>query len=137
MRFPYRGAGIGFVNSNGILLGKRSKKPFINRWAVPGGGYEKNKDSNYRECAIRELEEETSICIENVDSIYIGEWKLVVPFFSWHTYFYQTDQEFKNLKLDELYELKWIPFNEINKLKLRPFMKNEIKKARTLIKKAD
>lgn len=133
MRFPYKGAGIGFINQNGIFLGKRSKKPFLYTWAVPGGGFEKSKDKDFSECAIRELKEETSIDIKKVNAEFLGSWRLQVPFFCWTTYFYHTNADFNDLKLDEFSKVQWIPFDLLKNYRLRPFSLWEIKKGKKLL----
>tara|TARA_B100001175_G_scaffold240415_1_gene206752 strand:- start:1264 stop:1740 length:477 start_codon:yes stop_codon:yes gene_type:complete len=60
-----RGVGIVVLNDkNKVLVAKRIDNP-KNFWQMPQGGVDKNED--YYEAALRELEEETSI--KNVDLI--------------------------------------------------------------------
>ena len=60
-----RGVGIVFLNDkNKVLVAKRIDNP-KNFWQMPQGGIDKDED--YYEAALRELEEETSI--KNVDLI--------------------------------------------------------------------
>lgn len=134
MRFPYKGAGIALINNDSVFLGKRSKRPFKNSWAVPGGGFEKDKDNDYLSTAIREMKEETSININFLKAEYLGFWQLKMPFFCWTTFYFYYEGEFNNLKLDEMSQAKWVRYKDIKKLKKRPFCSFEIKKAVRLIK---
>lgn len=50
-----------------VLLVKRRNEPFKDCWAFPGGFM--NMDETTEQCAIRELEEETGLKVENVHQI--------------------------------------------------------------------
>lgn len=126
MRFPYRGAGIGLVMDNRLLLGKRSDHPFYGSWAVPGGGREKN-DRDELANAIRELKEETSIDFSKLDAKPICHWTLKFPFFRWTTYYYAIESFSQNLKADEFSELEWVGLDDIKKRHLRPFLGAEVR----------
>lgn len=55
---------------NEILLVKRGNEPFKGCWALPGGFME--MDETIEHCAVRELEEETSIVVSMQDIRLIG-----------------------------------------------------------------
>lgn len=50
-----------------VLLVKRGNDPYKGCWALPGGFM--NMDETAADCAIRELEEETGLKVENVKQI--------------------------------------------------------------------
>ena len=134
MRFPYHGAGIGFILDGKILMGKRSDSPFHGTWCVPGGCREKGIDSDDLATAIREVEEETHIDFTSLKTEYMGKWTLKVPFFSWTTFFYRLDSFDQKPVPNELefYELQWIDpqgiLNRTDKKKhFRPFTKSEVR----------
>lgn len=56
-----------------VLLIQRGSEPFKGRWAFPGGFM--NMDETTEQCAIRELEEETGLHVNNV--IQIGAYSKV------------------------------------------------------------
>lgn len=136
MRFPYRGAGIGLVFEDKILLGLRSKKPFMRTWCVPGGGFDKAKDKDDLSNAVREFEEETGIRFDRCWE-FLGSFSLSVPFFSWKTFFFKVDSELTSFAPDEFYSLKWFHVSEIKKetagFALRPFAVSEIRKLKSLL----
>ena len=55
---------------NEILLVKRGNEPFKGCWALPGGFME--MDETIERCAVRELEEETSLKVSEQDIHLIG-----------------------------------------------------------------
>lgn len=62
--YPRVGIGVILVNGEGqILLGKR-KNSHAPYWSIPGGHLEMGE--TFEACAIREVEEETGIRLENV-----------------------------------------------------------------------
>ena len=134
MRFPYHGAGIGLVCDGRILLGKRSDKPFRDRWCVPGGGREKT-DVSELDNAVREFSEETGVDFSSLDAKPLGIWKLRFPFFSWRTFFYVVPIFEASFCIDEFSEIEWIPLDEVHKKKhLRPFTKSEVRCLSKLLK---
>ena len=129
IRFPYHGAGIGLVLNGSILLGKRTKKLFYGKWAVPGGG--KEKGESYLACAKREFFEETGCNLDAINAKPIGSWTLsLLPFFKWTTFFYQIDLFTSRLKPDEFSALEWVPIEKVKARKCRPFTNCEIKNLR-------
>ena len=127
MRFPYHGAGIGLVKDGCILLGKRSDRPFLGRWCVPGGGREKT-DASELETAVREFCEETGVDFSRLDAKPIGNWKLHLPFFSWCTFFYLVSDFEASFSLDEFSDIQWVPISEVSiKKHLRPFTRSEVR----------
>lgn len=125
MRFPYRGAGVVLICNGRVLAGQRAKRPFINRWSIPGGSREKGESEI--DAALRELREETGIVISDPSDCF-GKWTLRIPFFSWTSFFFRTDRE-QELRPDEFTSLCWMAPEELGKKKLRPFMRSELKKA--------
>lgn len=55
------------IHNDKILLVKREKPPFKNKWVLPGGFVEINED--VKQAAIREMKEETGIDIELIGII--------------------------------------------------------------------
>ncbi len=127
IRFPYRGAGIGLILNNSILMGKRSQGLFLLTWAVPGGG--KEKGEHYIDCAKREFFEETGCNLDVLKTNFICSWTLnLLPFFKWTTFFYKTEVFDQTLKPNEFSDLKWIPLEKVRTYKCRPFTSCEIRK---------
>lgn len=135
MRFPYHGAGVAIIDSkNRVLLGCRSKKPFMNRWSVPGGEREVLLNETPIQTAFRETLEETGIDLTCVEKTGLGSWSLKVPFFSWTTFFFRIDSyPVENLKPCEFSVLKFVSFDEIKTLGLRPFSRFELGKLKKKI----
>lgn len=135
MRFPYKGAGIGLVRDGRILIGIRSKKPFIGKWSVPGGGMEKGE--TYLETAMREFCEETSCDLSPMQRSYLGAWTLCLPpFFHWTTFFFKTDDPEPSISPSEFTRLEWISLDEVNSLPCRPFTWFEMRKLRRLLERS-
>lgn len=132
LRFPYRGAGIGLIFDDCILMGKRAQGLFLGTWAVPGGG--KEKGESYLDCAKREFFEETGCNLDVLNPDFLGSWSLnLLPFFKWTTFFYKIDAFDLALKPNEFSELRWIPIKKIRTYKCRPFTYCEIKKVLKLL----
>ena len=55
---------IVITRNNEVLLIKRANEPYKGAWAFPGGFL--NMDETTSECAIRELQEETGLVVEDV-----------------------------------------------------------------------
>ncbi len=132
MRFPYHGAGIGLILNGKILMGKRSDTPFHGTWCVPGGGTDKDIDSDDLSTAKRELREETSVDFSKLEAVYLGEWSLRLPFFSWTTFFFRIPSFEQKLVPNEFYELRWLDPSDIlnrtdKKKHFRPFTKSEVR----------
>ncbi|MCF0237459.1 MAG: NUDIX hydrolase, partial [Sphaerochaetaceae bacterium] len=142
MRFPYKGAGIMFYcvpsdtsnldiyNDVKIIVGKRTKKLFKDTFTISGGGFEKEKDKTYWETALRETKEEIGY-MYNGNGKDCFTWKLLLPFFSWTTFFCSISLEegktiIKNAALEEFSMLRLVSINELKSLKTRPFTKREI-----------
>ncbi|MCR4676520.1 MAG: NUDIX hydrolase [Sphaerochaetaceae bacterium] len=137
MRFPYRGAGIGLIYEDKILMGLRAKKPFKNTWCVPGGGREKTLDHSDMDTARREFSEETGLKVDFDSLKSLGVFSLKAPFFSWKTFFFRSDRLYTDFVPDEFYELKWFSLDDIKKEtaghSLRPFAVSEIKLIKRII----
>ena len=132
MRFPYKGAGVGLVRKGRILIGMRSKKPFIGKWSVPCGGLEKGE--TYLEDAMREFYEETGCDLKAMQRSFLGSWTLCLPpFFHWTTFFFKTDISEIKLSPSEFTCLEWISLDEVKSLPCRPFTWFEMRKLRKLL----
>lgn len=55
---------------NEVLLVRRGNEPFRDSWALPGGFME--MDETIEHCAVRELKEETGLCVAEADLCLIG-----------------------------------------------------------------
>ena len=55
---------IVITRNNEVLLIKRANEPCKGAWAFPGGFL--NMDETTSECAVRELQEETGLCVDDV-----------------------------------------------------------------------
>ena len=51
-----------------VLLIERALDPFKGQWALPGGFMQMDEDAET--CAMRELKEETGICITTMEQLY-------------------------------------------------------------------
>lgn len=131
-RIPYRGSGIAFVKIlNGtvsIFMGKRSRFPFFGTWTIPGGSVESKLSETDLDGAKREFYEETNLVLNWNDYKYIGCWEKKFPLFKWKTFFYITDEDFKEAKPNEFFKLKWVDIKQLKKYYRRPFTMQEIKR---------
>jgi len=142
MRLPYRGAGTVFLRINQgkyqVFLGRRSDHPFFDFLAVPGGGFDKEKDRNDFDCASRECREETfiDVCklIKENKIILLGEKGISFPLFSWRSFFFlvKDSRAFSETVPSEFSELFWQDTETLMRLKSRPFTRLEIKRCKQL-----
>ena len=61
---PLVGIAVIVIKNNRVLLGKRKNSHGAGTWAFPGGHLEFNE--SIENCAVREVLEETGICIKNL-----------------------------------------------------------------------
>lgn len=105
------------INNNEILLIKRKNEPYKDCWALPGGFMEINE--TLKECAIRELHEETGLCIdiEKLETVTIlddvnrdsrGRVISVV-------YFSTVEENAKAIASDDAKELEWFDVTKLPK----------------------
>ncbi len=100
-------------------------------WEIPKG--RKNPNETNLHCARREFEEETSLsekdynilsCLDPIHDVFIGtnnkEYKHI-----FYTALYDNDIEYINYKNNEIEEVKWCKWSELNDL-IRPYNKNKI-----------
>lgn len=103
-----------------ILLIKRQYEPFIGNWALPGGFLQNNEE--LKDCAIRELKEETNIDHEITDIKQVGIYgavmrdprKRVISV----AYLIQLDYLPKVSIANETLEVKWINLKELPSIQL-------------------
>lgn len=100
-------------------------------WEIPKG--RKNSNETNLQCAIREFQEETSLsnkeyniisCLDPIHDIFIGtnnkEYKHI-----FYTGLYENNNEIINYKNNEIEEIRWCKWSELNDL-IRPYNKNKI-----------
>jgi 8-oxo-dGTP diphosphatase len=105
------------INNNEILLIKRKNEPYKDCWALPGGFMEINE--TLKECAIRELHEETGLCIdveklENVtilDDVNRDSRGRVISV----VYFSTVEENAKAIASDDAKELEWFDVTKLPK----------------------
>jgi 8-oxo-dGTP diphosphatase len=61
---PLVGIAVIVIKNNRVLLGRRKNAHGADTWAFPGGHLEFNE--SIEDCAVREVLEETGICIKNL-----------------------------------------------------------------------
>ena len=132
INLPLRnGVGIVVLNSeNKVFVAKRIDNP-KNFWQMPQGGVDKNED--YYEAALRELEEETSIKsvklvkeIENkltyilpdhlIGIIWKGKFKGQIQKWFVSKFLGNEDEININTKHPEFLDWKWIDFKDLTKI---------------------
>lgn len=103
-----------------VLFIKRSKDPFKNCWAFPGGHFEVNKDISIIDCAQRELAEETGLIESGIkffkyyDEMGRDPRGRYVDFVFYHRF-----DKFVQVNIsDEALDYKWIPVSEIKETDL-------------------
>lgn len=64
---PKIGVGVIIIKDGKILLGKRKNSLNAGQWGFPGGHLEFNEE--IEDCAMREVKEETNLCIKNLKKI--------------------------------------------------------------------
>ncbi len=135
----YKGGGIALFQKlpdggYAILLGKRVYNPGAEKWSIPGGGWDPQKDKTLADTAKREFEEEIfrnkkqfETLINEYNAKLLGEWKL---FNRWTTLIYEINQSFEAPKefSHEFSKLKFIPISKLGDYKLAFGVKREIKK---------
>lgn len=134
----YKGAGVFLIRYENdrfeVLLGKRSIRQGYGTWSIPGGGMEK-RDVSFRDCAFRELREETEIDLQHVQHRVLGRCVKNVPFFHWHTYIVFMWGNEPETVPHEYSQLSWIPLDEVNNHKLFISLGTELRASRKLLKK--
>ncbi len=135
----YNGAGIllfrygekGFE----VLLGKRTNKPEVGKWSIPGGGLEKT-DKSFMECAEREFKEETGVDFNSFERRYCSYIKIYIPYFKWQTFFVMTKGLFQDLNPSwEFSEVKWVPIEDVEEHECGMALGLEIRRLKAYIKK--
>lgn len=117
------GAGILFYDGKKILLLKNAK----GLWSLPGG-HAKQGETPW-ECAKREVKEETGHKANDFfDKIKTGNDKM-----TYHTFFVKSSR-FSVRISDEHEDWDWVDFKKINKLKLQPKFKKNLKKIEEILK---
>lgn len=106
-----------------LLLKRHPNKPYGNTWGVPGGKMEKGEDM--RSCAIREIQEEAGLDINDETLSFIGTLFCRIPgvdgpfeyvFHLFHKSFINLPE--LNIGLEEHLEAKWATMDEAFSLPL-------------------
>jgi len=96
-----------------VLLIQRGNHPFKGAWAFPGGFM--NMDETTEECAIRELEEETCIRVDNV--VQVGAYSALDRDPRGRTvtvaYLARIDAPIKVKGSDDAASAQWFPIDEL------------------------
>jgi 8-oxo-dGTP diphosphatase len=118
---PLLGVGAVVVCSGKILLEKRKNEPGRGKWSIPGGLVELGE--NVEQTVIREVAEETGLEVERpeyidvVNSVIIDENGEVKYHFVIIDYFVKLKGGTLEASSDAE-ELKWVPFNQVEKFDL-------------------
>ena len=118
---PLIGVGAVIVCNGRILLEKRKGEPGKGKWTIPGGLVELGERAE--QTVIREVREETNLEVENpelidvVDSITFDEGGRIKYHFVIIDYFVKLKGGTVKAA-DDAAELKWVPFNEVEKYDL-------------------
>ena len=118
---PLVGVGAVIVCNGRILLEKRKGEPGKGKWSIPGGLVELGERAE--QTVIREVREETNLEVENpelidvVDSITFDEDGRIKYHFVIIDYFVKLKGGTVKAA-DDAAELKWVPFNEVEKYDL-------------------
>lgn len=99
-----------------ILLGKRKKPIFKNKWSLPGGHLEFGE--GIQNCATRELEEETGILIKKMRLFFIVE-EITATEQYYHFFLCcivkEKNVEYHNKEIDNFREWKFFPLKNLPK----------------------
>ena len=118
---PLIGVGAVIVCNGRILLEKRKGEPGKGKWSIPGGLVELGERAE--QTVIREVREETNLEVESpelidvVDSITFDEDGRIKYHFVIIDYFVKLKGGTVKAA-DDAAELKWVPFNEVEKYDL-------------------
>ncbi len=113
----YYGSGVMFYtiedNKIFVLLGKRKNRPCKKKYSLIGGGYNKYKDSNLLDTAVRESYEETHIIVEKEKLKKIWSFNFL---FHFSTYCYRLNKKENILDYDDEFDLiQWFEIDKIPK----------------------
>ena len=136
---PLIGVGAVIVCNGRILLEKRKGEPGKGKWSIPGGLVELGERAE--QTVIREVREETNLEVESpelidvVDSITFDEGGRIKYHFVIIDYFVKLKGGTVKAA-DDAAELKWVPFNEVEKYDLtrtfREFFERNFKQLQEL-----
>ena len=133
----YSGAGVFLIRYKNerfeVLLGRRSTSHGFGQWAIPGGKLE-GRDDSLRDCAFRELKEETGINLKHIQHSVLGRCTKRIPFFLWQTYMVFIWKEEITLMPHEFFNLDWVPLEEVNNHDLWISLAIELKAAGKLLR---
>jgi ADP-ribose pyrophosphatase YjhB (NUDIX family) len=128
-RRPRVGVATVIKRDNKILLGHRLSQLGYDTWGLPGGKLEFGED--IKNCAIRELKEETNLITTTDNLKFIGVTNAVYDNETHYiTIIYEVDVYIGKIKImepDKLSEWKFFAYNELPKNLFLPF-KNFIEK---------
>jgi ADP-ribose pyrophosphatase YjhB (NUDIX family) len=127
----YRGAGIACFREDKdgsycVLLCKRKFNPYRGYWSFPGGGA--NPGEALHNCALREFTEETGKVLFSLDSEFLDEIHIDLPFFHWVTHVVRIKKNITTVKAAEFTRCAWVYPVNFSKLKLHPGVTTAIRK---------
>ncbi|MCC3861329.1 NUDIX hydrolase [Pseudemcibacter aquimaris] len=118
---PIPGVGVVVFNGEKILLIKRNKEPKAAEWSIPGGAQDLGE--TLTECAMREVNEETGIKIENITLLkavdYIDKDENNDIRFHYSLIDYMADYKSGDLVAgDDVLDAKWVHINDFKSYNL-------------------
>ncbi len=124
---PHLGVGAVIVKEQTLLLIKRGEEPFKNYWSVPGGKVHWGESLHH--ALIREIKEETGI------EISVGELCYHFDYISQENKQHYVVLDFYAKYIggeleagDDAIDARWVPFSEIDSLKMNPITVNALHK---------
>ena len=119
----YRGAGIVFICGDEVLMQLRRHPPV---WSFVGGGFDRRKDHDLLDTALREFFEETGVRLsrENVISKPIhslGFWR-----FRWNLYLYFSNVRISTSDAPARYSHEYQKYRYVNLYRYKDELKSEV-----------
>lgn len=118
----YRGAGIVYLCGNHVLMQLRMHPK---RWAFIGGSYDKTKDADYRETAVREFWEETGVKLRISDLEKEPVHALGFWHYRWELYLVISDKKIEVDNAPEEYRHEYQKYRYINLYDVRKDLSSE------------
>lgn len=137
---PVVGIGVVIVCKGKIVLAKRGNEPGKGKWTIPGGLVELGE--SIKATVIREAKEETCLdvvdpqLIDVVDSVTFDEEKKIKYHYVIADYFVKIKGGVLKAESDVV-ELRWVPFDELDKYVLTISFKDFFRDNRVKLEKLD
>ena len=136
---PVVGVGAVILRKGAILLERRNNDPGKGKWSIPGGVVELGE--NVYQAVKREVKEETGLTVEVkrlidvVDSITLDD-KNAVKYDFVIIDFLVDVKEGKLFPASDALDLKWVPFNQVEKYGLTDSFREFFEKNKELLEDA-